>query len=80
MISENFNDGFTVLLKNVVGGIIMIGVVLSVLVIFLMYLFKNNDVLRNGDYVDEKGDAFDSVVFDIFVNFLFGFSVLYVIE
>ena len=80
LTSQNPNDGSTVLLKNVAGGITMTGAVPSASAISLTYLFKNNDVLRNGDYVDEKGDAFDSVVLDIFANPPSGFSASYVTE
>ena len=74
----NPSDSSVVYLSNVCGGITYDGGNVRAKALSLSLLFKNNDVLKNGDYVDEKGDAFDSVILDIFKTPPAGFELSYV--
>ena len=76
----NPTDNSKILLSSVAGGVTYdsSGNVRAN-ALSLTYLFKNNDVLKKGDYVDEKGDAFDSKVLEIFeASPPAGFKVSYV--
>ena len=73
----NPTDGTTVRLIRSIGGVTYDGSVPSATAISLTFLFKNEEVLSKGEYVNPKGDAFDSKLLTIFADAPSGYKTSY---
>ena len=73
----NPTDGTTVRLIRSIGGVTYDGSAPRATAISLTFLFKNDEVLSKGEYVNPKGDAFDSKLLTIFADAPSGYKTSY---